>query len=302
MMVLLALGVGRLLHEDEIMFLGQSSAADLDIFRVVLDRHLVLTIPKPSSPGSIITSSVWSPDGQHIAYVSQRIGEQHFQGSIFIADAAGSNPKTLIANLDCVSNLTWSPDRAQIAVISGCYPRSVLMTIDVQQGKTNLLTNNVSENYVPQWSPDGQKISFKYNDGNRNATDVFNIEVQSGNITPLAMMWPSGSSPVASPDGRYVVYAHKLPSSSSKRSGIYVYDSADQRTTLLYDDENFITSPIDWSSDSQFIVYTAGYLTQSDLFTLDITPCLAQTTSCIPQRVIPVTGQYVDPHWRPRQP
>ncbi len=301
-MVLLALGVGRFLHEDEIMFLGQSSDIDLDIFRVVLDRHLVLTIPKPSSPGSIITSSVWSPDGQHIAYVSQYANQQHLQGSIFIADAAGDNPKNLISNLDCVSNLTWSPDGSEIAVISGCYPRAVLMTIDVKLGTANLLTNNVSESYAPRWSGDGQQISFKYIDGNRNASEVYTINLLSGNINQLALMWPSGSSPVASPDGRYVVYAHKLSSSSRKRSGIYLYDAADQRTTLLYDDEKFITSPIDWSSDSQSIVYTAGYLTQSDLFTLDIAGCLAKTMSCTPQRVIPITGQYVDPHWRPRQP
>ncbi len=300
--VTLALGIGRSLHEDEILFWGKLGNKDFDIYRVALNRHLTLPIAQDFTPDTSLTNPVWSPDGQQIAFVSQHVNQQHLQGSIFIADAEGHNRKLLIANLDCVFNLTWSPDGQQIAAISGCYPSSVLMTIDLKQSMTNYLTNNVSDGFVPHWSQDGQQISFRYFENNRNASDIFNINIQNGNITRLAEKLPNGLSPTVSPDGRYIVFAKNIPESNQSLYGIYLYDLANQRTIGLYENEKYITSSIDWSSDSQFIVYAAGSLGDSALLTLDIASCLEQSTSCIPKQVIPIRGQYVDPRWRPNTP
>ena len=300
--LMLVLGIGRTLHEDEILFWGKLGNKDFDIYRIAVNRHLTMPIAQDFTPDTSLTNAVWSPDGQQIAFVSQHVSQQHLQGSIFITDAEGHNRKLLIANLDCVFNLTWSPDGQQIAAISGCYPSSVLMTIDLKQSRTSYLTNNVSDGYAPHWSSDGQQISFRYLENNRNASDIYTINIDTGSIGRLAAKLPSGLSPSVSPDGHYVVFAKTLSGSSQSLYGIYLYDLANQRTIALYENEKYITSSINWSSDSQFIVYAAGSLGDSDLLTLDIATCLEQSTSCIPKQVSLSKGQYIDPHWRPHQP
>src|SRR5262245_61915530 len=125
LLVIVGSGVGHLLSEDEILFWGKLGKNDFDIYRVALNRRLMMPIVQKPAPDSSLTNAIWSPDGQQVAFVSQRVSQQHIQGSIFIADAEGHNRKLLIENLDCVFNLTWSPDGQEIAAISGCYPSSV---------------------------------------------------------------------------------------------------------------------------------------------------------------------------------
>lgn len=300
--VIFGSGVGHFLREDEIMLLGKSGKTDFEIYRIALNRNLTMPIAHEAALNSSLNNAVWSPDGQQIAFVSQRLNQQHTEGSIYIADADGRNQKLIIANLDCVYNLTWSPDGQQLAVIRGCYPTSVLMTIHLKQETNSYLTNNVSDGYAPHWSPDGQQISFRYSENNRSMSEIYNINIQNGNITRLAANLPNSLSPTISPDGRYVIFVNKLPGSTPYLYSIYLYDLANQQTILLYKNEKYITSSIDWSSDSRFIVYAAGSLDESDLLTLDIATCLEKPKSCIPKQVVLTKGQYVVAHWRPRQP
>jgi dipeptidyl aminopeptidase/acylaminoacyl peptidase len=81
--VLLVLSVGHMLpQEDEIVFAANLDNTDSEIYRMALDRQLVVPLTRNNTEDS---QPSWSPDGQEIAFVSDNLG----QFTIFLMDAQG---------------------------------------------------------------------------------------------------------------------------------------------------------------------------------------------------------------------
>jgi len=102
----------------------------------------------------------WSPDGRHIAFVSNR--ELPYE-NIYLMEADGTDIRKLTDSRG-VSRPTWSPDGTRIAfngMLSGQgYWQLDIFVIDVNGTGIVTLTNSVSDEFGPSWSPDGRKIAF----------------------------------------------------------------------------------------------------------------------------------------------
>jgi Tol biopolymer transport system component len=67
------------------------------------------------------------------------------------------------------------------------------------------LTNNLSDDYGPKWSPDGRKILFdSERDGNR---EVYVMDADGGNQTRLTRNNATDSATSWSPDGSQIAFA-----------------------------------------------------------------------------------------------
>ena len=98
-------------------------------------------------------SPVWSPDGERIAFSSDRKGDwQNFE--IYVMDADGGNLQRLTENRIIDRNPSWSPDSKRIA-FSSYKPRDweslEIYVMDADGGNLQRLTNNPNADVGPAW-------------------------------------------------------------------------------------------------------------------------------------------------------
>lgn len=158
---------------------------------------------------------VWSPDGERIAFLSNRGGSH----DLWIMDPDGSNLFRVIE----VSSTTplwapepvWSPDGQQIAFSSdrsGNYDVWVVSKDDAHS--LNLTADNELPDWSPAWSPDGKRIAFvSARTGNPNIWIADTDGSRLGNLTHR--IDGMHFSPQWSPDGTKIAFVSEYKDSSS---------------------------------------------------------------------------------------
>ena len=153
-----------------------------------------------------MSSPSWSPDGRRIAFVSDRDGD----ADIYVMDSDGSNPRRLTT--DGGSSPSWSPDGRRIAFVSDRDGDADIYVMDSDGTNLRRLTNdlNVSSEYwvgsrYISWSPDGQHIAFAFVSDRDGDADIYVIDSDGTNLRRLTT--DGGGSPSWSPDGRHIAFA-----------------------------------------------------------------------------------------------
>ncbi len=270
MMLAIAIGHTLVLPDNELLFNANLQGYDSDIYRLDIAYRLMVNITRGSN--HIDTEPVWSPDGQHIAFDSNREGRY----TIYLMDAQGGNVHSLRNASTYAYGPAWSPDGRSIAYLTIQFPISrELMLTDLQSGTTRRLTDNREAESFPNWSPDGRHLIFTY-DGNPKYQDIFELDLQTGDINPLIVTPDTERSPIWSADGRSVLYI-----ADGSNPGVYIWDIEHARSTLVYALTAFNIYAPDWSTDGRFMVF-APLSSNNDnhIFVLDVEACL-QKNRCL---------------------
>ncbi len=170
-----------------------------DLWTVPAEHGITRNLTK--SPGVHDRNPLWSPDGRHIAFISDKSGEDE----IYIINQDGTEaPVAVTKNGDTYKySLIWSPDSKKLLWAD---KKLRLQYVDIESGKiTEIEQSNVGEFYSYTFSPDNKWIAFcRPVTTGMNTLCLYNLE--SENTYDLTDQWYGTSSPAFSENGKYLFF------------------------------------------------------------------------------------------------
>jgi len=190
----------------------------------------------------------WSPDGRWLAFLSSR-DDDHTQ--LWLLDRLGGEGRKATTLPSDVDDYVWAPDGRRIALVAEdadtAKPKTPppividrfqfkqdergylgrqrrhLYLLDVESGKTAMLTSGDYDELLPAWSPDGKSLAFvskRRPDFDRDSNwDLYVIAAGGGGAAPRQLTTFEGpdndpdteSRPAWSPDGHSLAYLQGGP-------------------------------------------------------------------------------------------
>lgn len=158
-----------------------------------------------AKPSCVINSSRrddsprWSPDGQQLAFVSNRSGFD----DIWITNSTctGDRQLTSLKSND-IGSPRWSPDGRMIAFDIMNQGQADVMMVEVSTGRIVRMTADLSDDRLPAWSADGQWLYFTSE--RSGVTQIWRMATEGGNT--LQVTSKGGFEPMESPDGKRLFY------------------------------------------------------------------------------------------------
>lgn len=205
------IGIGEYAHQPSISRAGDRLAylyrkTDTNIWRA---PGPLSTVPA-SEPSPLVVSTreesspQFSPDGNRIAFVSDRSGSRE----IWVCDRDGRNPVQL-TNFggSHTGSPRWSPDGRQIVFDSRPAGLSSIYVINAAGGSARRLTGGNSEDVLPSWSHDGRWIYF----GSRRSGDwqIWRTTTTGEQIEQVTKN--GGYEAFEAADGKTLYYAKREP-------------------------------------------------------------------------------------------
>ena len=235
-----------------------SSTTDytLDVRSLNGDSNIATNLTQSASDD---WAPVWAPDGQRIAFASNRDDNTE----VYVMDADGTNPTNLTQNTDTDGwNLVWSPDGQRIAFTSERDGNTEVYVMDADGTNPTNLTQNAGDDWAPVWSPDGQRLAFASNrDGN---TEVYVMDADGTNPTNLTQSTGDDWAPVWSPDGQRLAFA----SNRDGNTEVYVMDADGSDPTNLTQSAGDDWTPV-WSPDGQRIAFASNRDGNTEVYVMD---------------------------------
>jgi Tol biopolymer transport system component len=227
-----------------------------DIFRVGVDGTGLLNLTNhPARDGW----PSWSPDGQRIAFMSERSGRRE----LYVMNADGTKPRAVTrntpSNADYEFPITWAPDSRRIAFVldhdaKSSYRRGrAIHVADVDGGNTWRLTHDATGETEPIWSPDGKRIAFVGYDASSHAQGVFVVNIDGTRRVRLTQPHPVNEQIGYlswSPDGTRILFSGV----GGQFKAIWVVAAEGTGITRLTSGEWRDDTPV-WSPDGTMIAF-----------------------------------------------
>jgi TolB protein len=236
------------------------------------------------SPGNRNDMPVWSPDGNSIAFFSDRDGNP----DIYVMKPDGSQVEQLtrdaFASLYFTKsaddrNPSWSPDGSQIAFDSGrnnlklTYIDHDIYVMAADGSHVKRLTDDGADEGGPRWSPSGESIAYTKMDYfsdqgliENPAWDIFVMNVDGTQQMQLTKNPSNELEPSWSPDGEKIAF---ISDRNGQDFDIYVMNADGSNVTQLTDDSANEFGAV-WSPDGTQIVFNSDRNGNVQLFMMGI--------------------------------
>ncbi len=175
-------------------------------------------------------SPSWSPDGKRIAFVTAR-EEDDWNDEIYVMDVDGGNQRNITNNRHLVWGPAWSPDGKRIVFVSqreGHFRSrfgitSEIYVMDADGKNEQRLTENRINDWMPSWSPDGERIAFASDEkGELEGFEIYVMDADGGNPKNLTKNRHEDWEPSWSTDGKHIAFTSYKDSDEGE---IYVMDA-----------------------------------------------------------------------------
>src|SRR6185436_19382195 len=257
-------------------------------------QNIQLTFGEKSS-----TNPKWSPDGNWLAFTSNRKDNKN---NLYLLSLNGGEAEPLTDGKSGVINFAWSPDARSIAFtmtdaktedeekndkgkndwrwvdenvkLARLYVLSVQKDSNGKREPRKLTTANYQvEDF--DWSSDGSRIAFGHvksplaNDW--TTSDVSIVEVATGNISALANSPAAESSPLYSPDGKWIaILASDNPPRWAQSDIIQIFSAGGGQPKSIVTSFDAQPGIAGWSSDGKRIYFAEPKGTGTQIYSLDV--------------------------------
>src|SRR5260370_15855760 len=244
------------------------------------------------------TNPRWSPDGQWLAFLTNRIEDKN---QIFVINPLGGEAQQLTKSETAISNFAWSEDGKTIAytateptaqvlkdrkdylgdydVVREGYSYVHLWTINVADAMNAPMTGRQRTKKKDfsvdsfSWSPDGASIVFSATLNpdliQGTTSDIYLVKLSDDSVKKIVSQPGPDNNPRFSPDGKQIVFSsamgEKLFFASNSRLAVVGVDGGMPRSITDTFDEN--PGLVEWKADG--IYFTGLHKTASRLFRAD---------------------------------
>ena len=144
---------------------------------------------------NVVTAMRWSPDGRYIAFLQSGSPEQ------------APAPETAV-RIDITKGGTIGAQTI--------YPPAVLSVLEVKSGEVDRLTDASLDVKGMDWSPDSERLVLSALSANTRShyleADLYVVERDSHELRPLVQQAGGDTSPLWSPDGRWIAFWSQMGS------------------------------------------------------------------------------------------
>ena len=153
------------------------------------------------------TDPTWSPNGEHIAFVSDR--EHKGLYDIYLMDPDGKNIRRAFDDLEFRTAPAWSPDGTQIAYRTySPVPDWAVYTKTLGGGEAERLAESgTGFSGFPAWSPDGTEIAFVSGKSPEWRMRIINLKTREEDILLPKIQGDNMLYPAWSPDGKKLAFS-----------------------------------------------------------------------------------------------
>jgi len=203
---------------------------------------------------------------------------------IYVMDYDGENPGRVIHNQSINLSPSWWPKSDGLVYTS--YKKGTPDLFSKRfGGDERRLTAGSGVDVGVSFSPDGRTLSFMGSEeGN---SDIYTMNVNGNNRTPLTRLRSIEASPTWSPDGKRIAFVSDRYGSPQ----IFIMNADGTGVRRITYDGSYNTSP-DWSPDGELIAYTSRTGGRFGIF-------LVNPDTLESRPLVGEAGNNEDPTWSP---
>lgn len=189
-----------------------------EIFSVPAEHGVIRNLTQ--TPGMAERFPAWSPDGEHVAYWSDRSGEYE----LVVRNVGGSGKERILTSLGSGFRYQpyWSPDSRKIAFID---QDVILRLLDVETAAVKEIdrgewgSHGLLSGFSLSWSSDNRWIAYAKT-RNRATSSIYLYDMRDGEVHQVTSGYYADALPSFDPEGKYLYFA-------SNRTLLPVYSDVD---------------------------------------------------------------------------
>ena len=205
-----------------------------DLFNVPAQDGYVINLTQSS--GAFDRNPAWSPDGNSVAFWSDKSGENE----IYLQDMCKEQKAEKLTNRNGGFGyyLYWSPDSKKIAFIDEKNDINIIDIVSKILKKVDNNKLNIGHNgrfyYTINWSPDSKWITYSKTKDNFNDA-IFMYSLEESKVYKVTSGFYSDFNPIFGDDGRYLYYFTDRafnPAYSGLNDGTWIYPNNTQLAAI----------------------------------------------------------------------